>query len=374
LTNTVSKIISDETLNKIITIESGGRPTAKAPTSSATGLFQFIDATWLDMVKDERPDLCKGKTKAQILALRKDPSVSIEIGARFTERNARSLGAGYTDGDLYLAHFLGVGAARQLLRAAPSTAVAGLVGSAAVNANRSILAGKNAGQVRAWAASKMAKAKGDWIAKFYKGAAPADVAHAAPAPADTGPMSGAYNPVTEGVQRSLADMGYQPGFYDGKWGGATRGAVAGFQNDRHMAGTLPVIDDALVAEIAKAKAEGFTRPIAKERAEATSDDLKTIVPEVGAAKKAGFWAKVQGWWSAAFGGVTAGGVASNFMDAKSNVDTVHGWFGDNAGLLVGVGCAVAVIILAIVLAKKASGAASEAAEASTAAFNTGARK
>lgn len=191
---------------------------------------------------------------------------------------------------------------------------------------------------------------------------------------DTGPMSGKYNPVTEGVQRSLAQMGYQPGFYDGKWGGATRGAIAAFQNDRHMAGTLPVIDDALVAEIAKAKQEGFTRPIAKDRSDATSDDLKDALPEVGAAKKAGFWAKVQGWWSAVFGGVTATGVASNLIDAKSNVDTVHGWFGDNAGWIVGAGCAAAVVVIAIVLAKKTAGAASEAAEASTEAFNTGARK
>jgi uncharacterized protein (TIGR02594 family) len=212
--------------------------------------------------------------------------------------------------------------------------------------------------------------------RWPKVKASAATAPAAPdkKPDANGPMSGKYNPVTEGVQRSLADMGYQPGFYDGKWGGATRGAVAAFQNDRHMAGKLPVIDDELVAEIAKAKAEGFTRPIAKERAEATSDDLKTIVPEVGAAKKAGFWAKVQGWFSSIFGGITVGGVASNLMDAKSNVDTVHSWFGDNAGMIVGVACAAAVIVVAIYLTKKASGAASEAAEASTAAFNTGARR
>ena len=116
MTNTVSKIISDETLNKIITIESGGDPKAKAKTSSATGLFQFIDDTWLDMIKRYRPDLTRGKSKAQILALRKDPTTSIEMGAHFTEENAATLGAGYADGDLYLAHFLGGVVAEQCNR------------------------------------------------------------------------------------------------------------------------------------------------------------------------------------------------------------------------------------------------------------------
>lgn len=178
MTNTVSKTISDETLNRIITIESAGRPTAKAPTSSATGLFQFINATWLSFIRKYRPDLCAGKSDAQILALRTDPAVSIEIGARFTEENAAGLGSGYTDGDLYLAHFLGLGAARALLRAAPSTSTASLVSGAAISANASILRGKTAAQVRSWAASRMAASGGhNWIAQFYK-------AHPAPKPVE----------------------------------------------------------------------------------------------------------------------------------------------------------------------------------------------
>ena len=120
MTHTVSRLLSDDTLNRIIQIESAGKVAAKAPTSSATGLFQFIAATWLAVVKKHRPDLLESRTRAQVLALRTDPVIAIELGARFTEDNAKALGPGYGDGDLYLAHFLGVATARKFLRAAPA--------------------------------------------------------------------------------------------------------------------------------------------------------------------------------------------------------------------------------------------------------------
>ncbi len=167
MTNTVSRTVSDETLNCIITIESAGRPNVKAPTSSATGLFQFIDATWMGVVRKHRPDLLEGNSKAEVLAMRKDPHIAIELGARFTEDNQRAIGMNCTGGDLYLAHFLGVADARDLFRADPSTPVSELVSDAAIRANRSILQGKTAGQVRTWAAKKMHGAAGrDWIAKY----------------------------------------------------------------------------------------------------------------------------------------------------------------------------------------------------------------
>lgn len=167
MTNTVSETVSDETLNAIIQIESAGRPTVKAQTSSATGLFQFIDATWLGVVKNHRPDLLDN-SRAEVLAMRKDPQLAIELGARFTEDNQRAIGVNCTGGDLYLAHFLGVADARDLFRADPDTPVSKLVSEGAIRANRSILEGKTAGQVRAWAARKMHAAAGrDWVAKYY---------------------------------------------------------------------------------------------------------------------------------------------------------------------------------------------------------------
>lgn len=166
----VSRTIPDETLSRIIQIESGGRPTIKAPTSTATGLGQFINATWLATVKKHRPDLMKGRTDAQVLELRKDPVIMIEMLARFTEENAESLGAGYTDGDLYLAHFAGVGVARRLIRGDQTAQSALYFSPAAVRANRSILEGKTVGEVRAWANRKMAAAgKTNWVAKYWPG-------------------------------------------------------------------------------------------------------------------------------------------------------------------------------------------------------------
>lgn len=199
-----------------------------------------------------------------------------------------------------------------------------------------------------------------------------------PAPAEKkadahGPMSGAYHPVTEGVQRSLSDLGYQPGMFDGKWGGATRGAVAAFQNDRGMAGRMPAIDDELVAAIAKAKAEGFKRPIAKERSEATSDDLKTKLPEIAAAKKASWWAKLQGWLFGIVGSASAGKMVDSLVTAKDTVEPIRSWFGESAPLAITIAAVVAVGGIALVMARKGSGAADEAAEESAAAFNVGAR-
>jgi hypothetical protein len=176
--NTVSATISDETLSRIIHIESGGRTTAKAGTSSAAGLGQFLNGTWLTVVNKHRPKWAIGKSSSELLALntaspcsRFHGPASIEMLARFTEDNAAILGPGYSDGDLYLAHFAGVGTARKLLRApaeAPSTAV---FSQAAVAANRSILMGKDCGDVREWANRKMKAAGGrNWVAVYMQGA------------------------------------------------------------------------------------------------------------------------------------------------------------------------------------------------------------
>lgn len=168
MTNTVSRTVSDETLNCIIQIESAGKVRAKATTSSASGLFQFLDATWLGVVNKHRPDLTRGRTRAQILALRFEPKIAIELGARFTEDNQRVIGMNCTGGDLYLAHFLGTADAKDLFRASPATPVSDLVGPGPIAANKSILEGKTAGQVRAWAARKMQAAGGhDWIERYY---------------------------------------------------------------------------------------------------------------------------------------------------------------------------------------------------------------
>lgn len=143
----------DRYLARNAQIESSNNPSAKAKTSSASGLFQFTKATWIAEGGQWGNDPNKpfGGLK---------PSVE-EQRARarsLTEKNAaavRSVGAPLTDGNLYLAHFLGQGGAKSVLRAPPNTPVSEVLSADQINANPSILKGKTVGDVIAWAAQKM---------------------------------------------------------------------------------------------------------------------------------------------------------------------------------------------------------------------------
>src|SRR5262249_32595587 len=98
----------DTLVEPIIGVESAGGQAAKNKRSSATGLGQFLDETWLDMIRAHRPDLANGRSQAEVLELRRDGKIAREITARFTERNAgmlRKRGLPVTPGTLYLAHF-----------------------------------------------------------------------------------------------------------------------------------------------------------------------------------------------------------------------------------------------------------------------------
>jgi hypothetical protein len=123
----------DTVVERIIGVESDGDPNAKNKRSSATGLGQFLDETWLDMIRAHRPDLAKGRSQAEILELRRDAKIAREITARFTERNAEMLrkrGLPVTPGTLYLAHFAG-GAGAVAILSAMENADAALVMAAA---------------------------------------------------------------------------------------------------------------------------------------------------------------------------------------------------------------------------------------------------
>lgn len=173
MTNTVSRIISDDTLSCIVQIESAGRVHVRARTSSAAGLAQFVDATWLAVVRRHRPDWFNDRTTAQVLALRFEARCAIEMLARFSEDNVAIIGPGWADGDLYLAHFAGPATARNLCRAHPSTPASSIFSTRAIASNRSILSGRTCGEVKAWAARKMAAASGrNWIAVYMRGVKP----------------------------------------------------------------------------------------------------------------------------------------------------------------------------------------------------------
>ena len=129
--------------------ESGGNPNAKNPRSSATGLYQWTDATWADMMR-KHPEL--GLTPDG----RGNPDQEEKAIRAFTAGNAdvlKSAGIEPTGGNLYAAHFLGAGGARNVLSQPDDASVASLVGPEVVKANP-FLQGMSVGDFRRWAASK----------------------------------------------------------------------------------------------------------------------------------------------------------------------------------------------------------------------------
>lgn len=99
-------------------IESGLNPTARARGSSAAGLFQFVDRTWLASVRKharrfglEAAINSAHASDETILAARDDPRVAALMAAAYAEENAavlhKTLGRIPTHAELYLAHFLG---------------------------------------------------------------------------------------------------------------------------------------------------------------------------------------------------------------------------------------------------------------------------
>src|ERR1700689_2434015 len=124
-------------------VESGLNPQAGASTSSARGLFQFIEQTWLGTMKQSGAELGYGRYAAaitgtasghyqvadpemrkEILALRNDPTANAVMAGAFTRANAdilsKKLGRAPSEGELYIAHFLGADGAARLITAAAS--------------------------------------------------------------------------------------------------------------------------------------------------------------------------------------------------------------------------------------------------------------
>jgi len=148
----------DPITSNIIGIESGGNPNAKNPRSSATGLGQFIDSTWLATVSKYRPDLVEGKSPQEVLALRNDPALSKEMVANYAQENGNYLtqnGQQVTPGTTYLAHFAGPQGAVKVLGSDPTAPVSSVLGPAVINANP-FLRNMTAGDLKNWADRKMA--------------------------------------------------------------------------------------------------------------------------------------------------------------------------------------------------------------------------
>lgn len=149
--------------------ESNFDPSAKASTSSATGLYQFIERTWLGMVRDHGEKYGLGEyaqhidskarvsdraMRKEILALRNDPEIASQMAAEFALENKEHLdktwGGDIGATELYLAHFLGAGGAASFLNArdeTPNAPAADLFPRPAI-ANRNVFYDRKTGEAR----------------------------------------------------------------------------------------------------------------------------------------------------------------------------------------------------------------------------------
>ncbi len=128
--------IDPELLGTFMGIESSFNPDAHAPTSSASGLMQFINSTWEAMIAKygKKYGIAPGTPQT-------DARASALLGAEFIKENQRYLtkvlGRAPTDTELYVAHFLGPGGAKQLL-SAPDSAIGAAIAPKAASANAGI--------------------------------------------------------------------------------------------------------------------------------------------------------------------------------------------------------------------------------------------
>jgi hypothetical protein len=124
-------------------VESNLDPNSTISTSTATGLFQFLDQTWLGVMKtagrafgfgqyaDAISQTSSGRyvvedaaLRDEMMQLRKDPAANAVMGGVITQQNAavlaKRIGRQPTEGELYVAHFFGPHAAARVLQLAAS--------------------------------------------------------------------------------------------------------------------------------------------------------------------------------------------------------------------------------------------------------------
>ena len=125
-------------------LESSFDPSLAAATSSAVGLYQFVEQSWFHMIQETGAELgledlagaiglgaggtyevAADEARDEILRLRYDPELSAIFAGLFTRRNfealARMLEREPGPGELYVAHVLGASGAAELIRLAANS-------------------------------------------------------------------------------------------------------------------------------------------------------------------------------------------------------------------------------------------------------------
>lgn len=152
--------------------ESSFNPAAASKSSSAKGLFQFIESTWLSMVREHggkyglghlagkidmkggKPCVADPAVKSEILSLRKNPEISALMAGEYAECNKdylqKKTGCDVGPAELYLAHFLGAGGAAKFINAKEKNedATAAQIFPQAARVNKNVFFDKATGQPR----------------------------------------------------------------------------------------------------------------------------------------------------------------------------------------------------------------------------------
>ncbi|GJE37580.1 transglycosylase SLT domain-containing protein [Methylobacterium persicinum] len=198
---------------------------AKAATSSAQGLFQFVKATWLELIRDygsrhglaEEAAAVKGNgpaitvadgMKERVLSLRNDPRVAALMAAELIKRDRERIearvGRPLSTTEMYLAHFLGTASAGKFmsLSSEKPEETAAKAFRAAAKANRSLFTQKEGGKRRHLTIAEFQSRIEDMIdARLarYRGVTAVAAAADGQAPADAEPSSPGRIEVTEAL-------------------------------------------------------------------------------------------------------------------------------------------------------------------------------
>ena len=120
-------------------LESGGRADAKNPNSSATGLHQFTERTWLATVEQAKPAWANGLSREQILDARTDPAKSTEMVRVLDKPKRHTPGerrpAVVNEHTLYAAHHFGAGRAVDFAKAGDDVLMSNILSPSQMRAN-----------------------------------------------------------------------------------------------------------------------------------------------------------------------------------------------------------------------------------------------
>lgn len=148
--------IPDDYWPMLSKIESNDRPYVQAASSSASGLYQFLKATWIAEGGKWGPT-----TRPAFGGLKPSVEEQLQRAKTFTAKNAgvlRKNGIPINRASLYAAHFFGAGMAAKVIKADVNARADLIAGEAATKANPSILRGKTVGQFLTWLHGKT----GEW--------------------------------------------------------------------------------------------------------------------------------------------------------------------------------------------------------------------